>query len=90
MASAGAGLGNPEVNRAWRIFATGFAFFLFGLGGLTLAILVFPVLNVVVRDPIARRTRARGTIAGAFRLFLRLMRALGLMRYRLVDFFSNT
>ena len=74
------------MNRAWRVFATGFCFFVFGLGGLTLAFLVFPVLNLVVRDPIVRRIRARETIAWTFRLFVGLMRAMGLLRYELVDF----
>ncbi|NAX43152.1 1-acyl-sn-glycerol-3-phosphate acyltransferase, partial [Vibrio sp. V25_P4S6T154] len=33
-----------EFNRYWRIAATGFCFFIFGLGGLTLSFIIIPLI----------------------------------------------
>ena len=33
----------------WRVFATGLSFTVFGIGGLLMRIVLFPVLNLVVR-----------------------------------------
>lgn len=40
----------------WRVLATGLSFMLFGLGGLLLRVLVFPLLALCLREP---RTRVR-------------------------------
>ena len=37
------------INRYWRIFATGSAFFLFGFGGVILSLLVFPIVRLKYR-----------------------------------------
>lgn len=42
------------LDRAWRLLATGISFALFGLGGLLLRVLVFPLLTLAVADPAAR------------------------------------
>ena len=34
------------INRAWRLFGTGLSFTVFGVGGLFLAVLVFPAISV--------------------------------------------
>lgn len=70
-----------RINRYWRVIATGLSFALFGLGGLMLRLVVFPVLGVVVRDPRQRMLRARSVIRLAFRGFVELMRVLGVIRY---------
>ena len=49
-------------SRGWRILATGFSFAVFGMGGLLLQVLVFPVLNLLVRQP-ERRVRAARAIS---------------------------
>jgi 1-acyl-sn-glycerol-3-phosphate acyltransferase len=65
----------------WRVLATGLSFALFGLGGLVLRLLVFPLLALCVRTPQARVRAARATIRLAFRAFVGVMRALGVLRY---------
>ncbi|OEZ63230.1 1-acyl-sn-glycerol-3-phosphate acyltransferase [Duganella sp. HH105] len=65
----------------WRVFATGLSFLVFGIGGLLLRVAVFPVLNVLVRQPERRVTAARTVIRLAFRSYVDLMRALGVLRY---------
>jgi 1-acyl-sn-glycerol-3-phosphate acyltransferase len=70
--------------RWWRVFATGLSFVVFGASGLLLRVLVFPLLHVAVRAPAARAATARAVIGWAFRLFIGLMRALGVLRYEIV------
>ena len=65
----------------WRVLATGISFALFGLGGLLLRVLVFPLLALCVRDPQVRMRAARATIRAAFRAFVGIMRGLGVLRY---------
>jgi len=63
----------------WRLFATGFCFALFGLGGVLLRLAVFPAQRLCGGTPQNRQRRARWTIHHSFRLFVRLMRALGIL-----------
>jgi 1-acyl-sn-glycerol-3-phosphate acyltransferase len=67
--------------RAWRVLATGVSFALFGLGGLALRVIVFPLLSLCVRMPQARMRAARATIRLSFRAFVGIMRGLGVLRY---------
>lgn len=60
----------------WRLFGTGLSFFLFGLGGLIVGLLVFPLLRLVTRDPARRQRRARAVIGALFRVFLWTMENL--------------
>jgi 1-acyl-sn-glycerol-3-phosphate acyltransferase len=66
------------LNRWWRVIATGFSFAAFGLGGLLLGLLVFPLLLVIVRHHQRRSALARWTIHHLFRLFVAMMCGLGL------------
>jgi len=70
--------------RYWRVCATGVSFAAFGIGGLLLRVLVFPCLNLLVRDPARRMTWAREIIRLTFRAFVGLMRGLGVLRYEIV------
>jgi 1-acyl-sn-glycerol-3-phosphate acyltransferase len=72
-----------SIDRAWRVLATAFAFTMFGLGGLALRVVVFPLLQLFVREPTRRVKYARLTIHHAFRGFIGLMRFLGILRYRI-------
>jgi 1-acyl-sn-glycerol-3-phosphate acyltransferase len=67
----------------WRVFATGLSFVVFGVGGLALRIVVFPLLNLMVRRPERRVVLAREVIRRAFRAYVDLMRALGVLRYEI-------
>ncbi len=84
MAAAGAGRAVLDrIGRYWRVFATGFSFFIFGVGGLVLRIGFFPLLNIFIWNTRLRITIARQTIRFAFRSFIGLMHALGVLRYEI-------
>ena len=57
----------------WRLFGTATSFALFGLGGVLLGVVVFPLLRLVPGDFSTRRSRARAIVRGAFRLFVGYM-----------------
>lgn len=65
----------------WRVLATGLSFMLFGLGGLLLRVLVFPLLALCLREPRTRVRAARAVIRLSFRTFVGIMRGLGVLRY---------
>ncbi|MDX6019370.1 lysophospholipid acyltransferase family protein [Scandinavium sp. V105_16] len=73
---------SSRLNRLWRIFATGFCFSLFGLGGLLLSLIWFNILLVLVRQPARRRSLARRSIATSFRFFLWVTKVMGVLDYR--------
>jgi 1-acyl-sn-glycerol-3-phosphate acyltransferase len=75
-----------RMDRGWRTFATGLSFFVFGATGLLLGGVVFPLLNLMVRDRTRRARYARDTISWCFRWFVGLMRGLGLLHYELKGF----
>ncbi|MCD6076563.1 MAG: acyltransferase [Ramlibacter sp.] len=68
-----------RADHAWRVFATGLCFGVFGAGSLLLGVLVFPLLNVFVRDRARRARLARRVIRFTFRLFVSMMRATGVI-----------
>lgn len=68
-------------DHAWRVLATGLSFALFGIGGLFLRVIVFPLLALCIRAPEARKHAARATIRASFRAFVGIMRGLGVLRY---------
>jgi 1-acyl-sn-glycerol-3-phosphate acyltransferase len=67
-------------DRPWRVCATAFCFVTFGLGGLALRLLAFPLLRIAVASAQRRETLARRMIHESFRLFIGLMCACGIMR----------
>jgi len=74
---------SARVSLYWRVFATGLSFAVFGIGGLVLRMVVFPMLNLMVRRPERRVVAAREVIRRAFRTYVDLMRALGVLRYEI-------
>jgi 1-acyl-sn-glycerol-3-phosphate acyltransferase len=66
------------LNRWWRIVATGFSFVGFGIGGLLLGLVVFPLFVLVVRHRERRSAIARWTIHHLFRFFVAMICGLGL------------
>jgi len=70
-----------RLNHLWRIFATGLSFLSFGIGGVVLWLLVFPLLSLIVRDPARRGRIARRLISRTFAAFVELMRVLGVLTY---------
>lgn len=71
-----------QLNRCWRLLATGFCFAAFGVGGVLLTVTVFPVLLVFVRSPETRRRYAQRWISRGFSWFVGLMRCVGVLDYR--------
>lgn len=63
----------------WRLFATGMAFTLFGLGGVLLRVLVFPPQRLLPGGQPDRQRRARWALNGTFRLFIRFMVRVGIL-----------
>jgi 1-acyl-sn-glycerol-3-phosphate acyltransferase len=71
------------IGRCWRVVATGLGFLLFGAGGLLMRTLVFPVVNLLVREQTLQIAVARNVIRYSFRAFVELMRALGVLCYEI-------
>ncbi|MCL2075604.1 MAG: 1-acyl-sn-glycerol-3-phosphate acyltransferase [Betaproteobacteria bacterium] len=69
----------PE--RCWRIIATAFCFAVFGLGGLVVLCLVFPLLRLLVWRRELRQELARDIVCFSFRLFCKLMTSVGVISY---------
>ncbi len=61
------------LNYLWRLLATGFSFTIFGVGGLILTIIVFPLINLMSRDANVRKKRARKVIHQSFKIFIGMM-----------------
>jgi 1-acyl-sn-glycerol-3-phosphate acyltransferase len=70
------------IKRIWRVLATGFAFACFFLGGAALAGVVFPIL--AIRNE-GREDRTQWLIRHVFRVYLAMLRGLGLIRLQVVD-----
>ncbi len=68
-----------QVERYWRVCATGLCFSSFGLGGLLMRVLLFPLLRLVVWQRQRRTDLARQVIHWALRAFVGLMHGLGVM-----------
>ena len=65
----------------WRLFATGFCFVAFGVGGIVLGILVTPLLPLFFRDRDHRERAVRRLIYLTFRVFVGLMKSVGVLTY---------
>ncbi len=71
------------INKYWRIFATGFCFSVFGIGGLTLSFIIIPFIRLITSDTIEREYRVQHVIAFTFNIFCRLMKFTGAIDYRI-------
>jgi 1-acyl-sn-glycerol-3-phosphate acyltransferase len=74
-----------RLNRWWRTAATGFCFFVFGAGQVVQALLVFPLVMLLVRDPKRRRDLGKRVMQRSFKSFVELMRLTGVLEYRLLN-----
>jgi len=70
-----------KLSYGWRLLATGFSFFSFGVGGLLLWILVFPVLSLLPGNSLQKVSRGQKTVHYSFYFFIGLMHRLGVMTY---------
>lgn len=69
------------LDRTWRLIATAFSFSIFGIGGLFLALIVFPLYNLFIRDRERRAELAQKSVHFVWRLFVRIMKATGVLTY---------
>lgn len=69
----------------WRLFFTGLSFLFFGLGGLLLTLVGFPLVNLLFRDPLRKRHAVRCLINGIFRFFVEFMRFTGVLTYSVTN-----
>ena len=72
-------MGREHASRAWRVVATALCFGVFGLGGLALRLLVFPVLRRLTPDRRRRAERTRVMVRALCRFFVALMARLGVL-----------
>jgi len=70
-----------RLDRYWRVCATGLCFASFGIGGLCLRLIAFPLLRVAVWSPPRRTAMARSLVRASMRVFVRMMSALGVLSY---------
>lgn len=80
---ATAAVSKPRDHYYWRLLATAACFCLFGLGGLCLRVLVFPLLSCLPGAVVRHRQRARYTISWLFWQFVRVMRFSGVLTYQI-------
>lgn len=71
------------LNHGWRVLATGASFAVFGIGGLLLGVVVFPVLRLLVRDRQRCRQLSRRLVQRSFRWHVEFMRVTGVLSYEL-------
>lgn len=67
----------------WRLLATALSFALFGVAGLCLRLVIFPLLSCLPGDAHSHRQRARRTIGQLFWLFIRFMARTGVLTYEI-------
>ena len=65
----------------WRLIATAASFTLFGIGGVLLRILVFPVLSLLPGTAADHQRRARRVVSLTFRSFVEFMYRSGVLTY---------
>jgi 1-acyl-sn-glycerol-3-phosphate acyltransferase len=69
------------LDRFWRLIATAISFALFGVGGLFIALVVFPLINLVIRDRAKRTEFAQATVHAIWRFYVKVMVAIGVLTY---------
>ncbi|MBR9834755.1 MAG: 1-acyl-sn-glycerol-3-phosphate acyltransferase [Alphaproteobacteria bacterium] len=73
--------GRWSIGRIWRLIATGLSFALFGIGGLVLALIWIPVINLIVWNSRKRAALAQLSVHKVWRLYIEVMRLLGVLTY---------
>jgi len=68
---------------AWRWFATGLSFAVFGIGSLLLGVVIMPLVVNLVRNEERRVRWSRLIVGNAMRFFRFFMSTVGVLRYRI-------
>lgn len=72
------------LNYAWRLLATAISFSAFGVGGVLLWLIVFPLLAIWPGNRTEKARRAQYTVHISFYGFIGLMHRLGVMTYEII------
>lgn len=72
-----------KINHAWRWLGTAFSFLIFGLGGVLIPIFLIPILYLLPGGALRREQRAKKLIHRAFRLYIGMMKFLGVLTYQI-------
>jgi 1-acyl-sn-glycerol-3-phosphate acyltransferase len=72
-----------KLGHAWRVVGTALSFAAFGLGGVLLGLVVFPLLRLGVRDQARLGRLARRLVQASFAGHVWLMRRLGVMTWEI-------
>ncbi|WP_161457788.1 MULTISPECIES: lysophospholipid acyltransferase family protein [unclassified Vibrio] len=72
-----------RLGQYWRVFATGFCFTIFGLGGLVLSFILIPLIHLITFDKTRREYRVQRLIQITFHLFCKLMKYSGAINYQI-------
>lgn len=70
-------------NYYWRLLATGLSFTVFGLGGVVLRLIVFPVLGLISTKQQQKTAWAQWCVHYSFYIFIGLMHRIGIMSYEI-------
>ena len=73
-----------RLNFAWRLFATGFCFSIFGIGGMFMGFLILPLIHLLSRNRRIANRRCQFLVHLSFRLLIAVMRGLRLLSYEMV------
>jgi 1-acyl-sn-glycerol-3-phosphate acyltransferase len=71
-----------KLNHAWRVFASGFVFAMFGIVALVISVTMCPLLRLSTWNADTARRRIQHGIQIIFRAFMEIMRVLGILTYR--------
>ena len=66
----------------WRLLATASAFTLFGIGGMLVPFIAVPILYLLPGGQAKRQYRARQIVHWLFKIFVRYMRIVGILRWK--------
>lgn len=71
------------INYYWRLLATAISFASFGIGGVLLWLVIFPLLSLWPESRAAKIARSQRMVHYSFYLFIGLMHRLGVMSYEI-------
>lgn len=70
-----------NIDYGWRLLATAISFASFGVGGVLLWLVIFPLLSVLPGDRARKACRGQRVVHYSFYMFIGLMHRLGVMTY---------
>jgi len=71
------------INRTWRLIGTAISFAVYGIGGIILSLIVFPLIAVFSSNKDLRTRRVRSVLSRSYRMFIWVMHTLGVATFDL-------